>query len=79
MIDVKLNKENCSSFNNKYGANATKEFHKILCETGKLSTVADHFGFTRANASTVYKQLYLISFVTFKRLRHKALKKARGE
>jgi hypothetical protein len=73
-MKIKLDKKIGASFNNKYGPKATEEFHRILCETGKLTQVADHFGFTRAYASMMFKQLYPVSFVAFKKMRHDFLK-----
>ncbi len=73
-MKIKLNKEISAAFNKKYGADATKDFHRILCETGKLTQVADHFGFTRAYASMLFKDLYPVSFISFKKLRHDYLK-----
>jgi hypothetical protein len=73
-MKIKLDKETSAAFNKKYGSNAAKEFHRILCETGKLTQVADHFGFTRAYASMLFKDLYPVSFIAFKKLRHDSLK-----
>jgi hypothetical protein len=73
-MKIKLNKETSTAFNKKYGENAAKDFHRILCGTGKLTQVANHFGFTRAYASMLFKDLYPVSFIAFKKLRHDYLK-----
>jgi hypothetical protein len=73
-MKIKFDKESSVAFDKKYGKNATSDFHKILCETGKLTQVADHFGFTRAYASMLFKDLYPVSFIAFKKLRHDWLK-----
>jgi len=76
-MKIKLDKESSVAFNKKYGENASKDFHRILCETGKLTQVADHFGFTRAYASMLFKSLYPMTFTAFKKVRHDYLKEGR--
>ena len=71
-LGYEIDKKIAASFNARYSnldEDATATFEKILLETGKLSEVASHFGFSRGHASYMFSKLFNVTLAEFKKIR----------
>ena len=73
---LKKNPKLISKFEERYGSDSIEKFEDVLCTTGKLSAVAEHFGFTRAYASQWFQQMYKLTFREYKQVRSHELSKS---